>query len=159
MKQIFIILILTTIWCCIVAMTNQDKYVDPTGTYNLESKTTKKGDDVFGYSGQIQVETLTAKKIVMIFYINKGAPSYNSGSFADTLDYINNKTIYTDKSLDSSCVITFNFTEKGVTVDEKTEDYNFGCGFGHAVVANGFFKKTSSKKPILRDPKTGEDIK
>jgi hypothetical protein len=27
---------------------------------------------------------------------------------------------------------------------------NFGCGFGHGVFADGFYKKRSSKTPILR---------
>jgi hypothetical protein len=60
--------------------------------------------------------------------------------------------------LDTSCKITFDFGKKGVLVNEETEDFNSGCGFGHAVVADGFYKKTSSKMPLLRQPLTGEKL-
>jgi len=47
---------------------------------------------------------------------------------------------------DNSCIITFNFnTAGGITVEEKTKDFNAGCGFGSAVVANGFYKRIVSK--------------
>tara|TARA_R110002020_G_scaffold176067_1_gene368161 strand:- start:352 stop:777 length:426 start_codon:yes stop_codon:yes gene_type:complete len=139
-------------------LTFQDKYIDPTGTYDLESETRKDGGDIYGYFGQIQVKRLTEKQIVMTFMVNKGAPSYNSGSFVDTLAYKDNNAIYTAPGFDPSCKISFDFTENGVTVKEETDNYNFGCGFGHAVVADGFFKRTSSNEPELRHPMTDEKI-
>lgn len=155
MKQTIYIL---TTWAFLTSLTFQDKYIDPTGTYGLNSETKKDGDDIYIYFGQIQVKRLNEKQIVMTFMVSKGAPSYNSGSFVDTLDYHVNKAIYVDPELDPSCKITFDFTEKGVTVKEKTDNYNFGCGFGHAVVADGFFNKTSPDEPELRHPLTGEKI-
>ncbi len=155
MKQTIYIL---STWAFLTSLTFQDKYIDPTGTYDLESETRKNGDDIYGYFGQIQVKRLSEKQIVMTFMVNKGAPSYNSGSFVDTLDYQINKSIYVDPELDPSCKITFDFTDKGVIVKEKTDNYNFGCGFGHAVVADGFFKKTTSDEPQLRHPLTDEKI-
>ena len=139
-------------------MTFQEKYNDPTGTYALESKTRKDGDDIYGYFGQIQVKRLTEKEIFMTFIVNKGAPSYNSGSFVDTLDYQIDKAIYVNPELDPNCKITFDFTDKGVTVKEETDNYNFGCGFGNVVVADGFFKMISSDEPELRNPLTNEKI-
>jgi hypothetical protein len=136
----------------------QKTYIDPTGTYQLDSKTTKKKGEIYGYSGQIQVKKISFEKIVMTFGVNKGAPSYNSGSFVDSLNYKDNKSIYTDPESDSSCIITFEFDKNGVTVIEKAADYNSGCGFGHAVDANGFYKRISSKTPILIEPFTGEKI-
>lgn len=53
--------------------------------------------------------------------------------------------------IDSTCRIQFTFTSKGVTVIEQTADFNFGCGFGHAVVADGFFKKVSGEQPEFTD--------
>lgn len=94
----------------------------------------------------------------MTFGVSKGAPSYNSGSFVDTLDYQNNKAIYTDPELDTTCKITFEFSTKGVVVKEETADFNSGCGFGHAVVADGFYQKISSKIPVLEDFLTGKKI-
>ena len=92
----------------------------------------------------------------MTFGVNKGAPSYNSGSFIDTLIYKNNMAIYTDPVIDSSCKITFTFNKSGVLVKEEANDFNSGCGFGHAVVADGFYKIISRKVPILREPLTGD---
>ena len=127
-----------------------DTYVDPTGTYVLNKNIKKVEGDIYGYFGEIQVAKLDRNKIVMNFSICKGAPSYNSGAFLDTLLYQNNKAIFRGDTIDDpSCMITFNFSAKGIVVEEKTDDYNFGCGFGHAVVASGFFKKTSSKVPVI----------
>ncbi len=94
----------------------------------------------------------------MTFEVNKGAPSYNSGSFVDTLIYKNNKAIYTASEFDTTCKITFDFDKNGVSVKEETSDYNSGCGFGHGVVADGFYKRMSGKTPILTEPLTGEKI-
>jgi hypothetical protein len=137
----------------------KQKTIDPTGTYELVAETTKKGGEIYGYSGQIQVKLLIENRIAMNFFVCIGAPSYNSGGFTDTLDYKNNLAIYRVPDIDESCVITFIFADEKVTVDELTDNYNFGCGFGHAVVANGNYKKTSSEVPVLKDPFTGEKIK
>ncbi|MEO7988041.1 MAG: hypothetical protein ABI663_00785 [Chryseolinea sp.] len=139
----------TVVWIISTSFIMRDEYLDPTGTYILDQKTKKVGEEIYGYFGEIQVVKLKEDKILMNFSICKGAPSYNSGSFLDTLSYQNNRALFTDPSTDSSCVITFDFTVKGITVKEDTDDYNFGCGFGHAVIADGFFKKTSSKKPEI----------
>lgn len=146
------------IWLLLCSSSFPSRYIDPTGTYDLESETRKEGDDIYGQFGQIQVKRLTEERIIMTFGINKGAPSYNSGSFVDTLDYSNHQAVYVTPDMDPSCKITFDFTENGVTVKEETDNYNFGCGFGHAVVADGFFKKTSSTEPELRHPMTDEII-
>lgn len=133
---------------------------NPTGTYNYKGKKSRINGTVFGpYVGTIQVMQISSDKIVMTFFICKGAPSYNLGSFVDTLQFVNNTAIFTDQESDSTCRITFSFDRKGVKVKEETENYNAGCGFGHAVVADGYFRKTSSKQPKLVDPLTGEDIK
>ncbi len=136
----------------------QKFYINPTGTYKLVGKTIKKDGDIYGYFGQIQVKTISNDKIIMTFEINKGAPSYNSGSFVDTLTYKNNIAIYTNPNADSTCRISFSFDKKGVKVIEETADYNSGCGFGHAVVASGFYNRISKKTPILITPLTGERI-
>lgn len=89
---------------------------------------------------------LTQNSIVIDFSICKGAPSYNLGNFIDTLDYQDNKAIYKgDANTDPSCMITFNFSSNGIQVKEKTDNPIFGCGFGHDVYVNGFFKKISPK--------------
>jgi hypothetical protein len=144
-----------------VILTNfliKPKYIDPTGTYQLESNTKKKIGEVYGYTGQIQVKKISNDKIVMTFEVNKGAPSYNSGSFIDTLSYNDNKSFYTVPKSDTTCVITFDFDKRGVKVKEENADYNSGCGFGHAVDANGFYKRISNNSPVLIEPLTGEKL-
>jgi len=135
---------------------NVRKYIDPTGTYRLAIKTTKKNREAYGYSGQIQVRKINFEKILMTFEVNKGAPSYNSGSFVDTLAYIDNKVIFVDLEQDSTCKILFEFEKKGIKVKQEAADFNAGCGFGQAVIADGYYKKISNKIPILREPLTGE---
>lgn len=136
------------------------KAFDPTGTYEYKGKTTKIDGTVFGpYTGAIQVKKIADGKIAMTFFVCKGEPSYNSGDFIDTLKLMNNTVIYTDPESDSSCKITFKFDKTGVTVKEETRDFNAGCGFGHAVIADGWYRKISSKIPNLTDPLTGEEIK
>jgi hypothetical protein len=150
-KKIFLPILLTALTLTSFGQTN----IDPKGTYEYKGKTAKINGTVFGpYVGTIQVKTVSTEEIVMTFYICKGAPSFNSGSFIDTLKFVNNTAIFTDPESDSTCKITFSFDKKGVTVKEETADYNSGCGFGHAVVADGRFRKTSSKQPKLVDPLT-----
>jgi len=124
---------------------------NPTGTYVYQGKTTEKDGETYGYFGTIQVKKLTDTKIVMTFYICKGAPSYNSGSFVDTLDYKNNQAIHTDEE----CITIFSFSKTGIDVKETSERSCWGAG----VVAHGHFRKKSSKRPILTEPLTGEKIK
>ena len=157
MKYLFIITM--TFACTSFACKVREKPTGMSGTYELVSKTVKKGDDVYGYAGEIQVKELTNNRIILSFFITKGAPSYNLGSFVDTLILTDNTAIYTVKEFDPSCKITFKFSNKGVQVNEQTDDYNFGCGFGHAVVANGYFKRVSSEIPVIKDLTTGEELK
>jgi hypothetical protein len=136
----------------------QNSYIEPTGTYELNNIIEKKDGEIYGYFGQIQVKKINSEKIVMTFEVNKGAPSYNSGSFVDTLVYKANKAIFSDTEVDTTCKVIFNFDKRGITVREETANYNWGCGFGHGVVADGFYKKVSSKIPILTYPLTGEKL-
>jgi hypothetical protein len=134
--------------------------LNPTGTYEYKGPTRRIDGQTFGpYYGHIQVKKLGERKIVMTFFICKGEPSYNSGSFVDTILLVNNIAIYTDPEMDSTCRITFSFDKRGVKVKEETADFNMGCGFGHSVVAHGYFKKVSSKQPRLLEPLTGEEVK
>ena len=118
--------------------------INPTGLYKMVNKTKIKNGDTYGYFGDIKVKLITPSSIVMSFYVCKGAPSYNSGSFTDTLVFENNQAVFrTDDDL--TCSIIFRFSEGGIHVQEKSDDYNSGCGFGSAVIADGYYRKTSSK--------------
>jgi hypothetical protein len=130
----------------------KSELLNPTGTYNF-GKTKNKNGDIYGYYGKIQVLKYLENKIIMSFLFCKGAPSYNSGSFIDTLNYEDNIAVYRPQVY-SKCRIEFAFSKKGVNV--KTNEYDSECGFGMGVVANGFFKKKSSEQPEIIDLLTGE---
>ena len=123
-------------------------FLNPTGEYKLRAQKQKIDGKWYGYEGAIAVKLLSHSRLVMNFYVCKGYPSYNSGSFTDTLIYRNNRAVYTcPDDCDTSCRITFRFRPRGVQVIEQTADYNSGCGFGHAVVADGCYDKTSPAIP------------
>ncbi len=129
---------------------NNKSYINPKGSYKYQGEITIKNGDTYGYFGNINIQQLTKNKIAVSFFICKGAPSYNSGSFVDTFMYANNYFEYLGVN-DSSCLISFKVTKLGITVNENTSDFNFGCDFGHGVVANGFFEKTSNRTPEIKN--------
>ncbi|WP_423819372.1 hypothetical protein V5739_01450 [Salinimicrobium sp. TIG7-5_MAKvit] len=152
-KLVYFVLIFTLIQC----KTSEVDQFDSTGTYVLGKYNPDSAEEIREYFGEIQVKQIDADKIAMTFMINKGAPGYNSGSFIDTL-IVKNKVANYRTQFDESCKITFAFDRGGVRVNEETEDFNSGCGFGHAVVAKGYFRKISSDTPVLRNPMTGEEL-
>lgn len=134
-------------------------FINPDGVYKYQGKTYKKDGDIFGYFGTIKVLQLDTNKILINFFICKGAPSYNSGSFIDTFYYTNNQaTYYGDTSLpELACTLNFDFNLKGVNVRLFSKDTNPVCDFGMNVSPNGFFKRVKTKAPtkkeILEDSK------
>ena len=135
------------------------QYINPTGTYDLVSKEKVRHGKTYGPNGDIQVKALLKNKVVIVLGVNMGAPAYNSGTLIDTLTYKDNSCVYKGDAGDSSCRITFIFTKSGIKVTQKQADLNDGCGFGHGVFADGFYKKKSGKVPLLKHPQTGELIK
>jgi hypothetical protein len=135
--------------------------INVTGTYVIDSTLDGQKISDHSYSAVIIAKVIDSNKIIVNFSINIGPPSYNTGSFFDTLQYKNNVSIYkTDSKIDSTCSITFRFVNGGVYVKEMADNYNWGCGFGHGVVANGYFKKVSIKyTDLFLDPSTGQLIK
>ncbi len=114
------------------------KLLDPTGTYKFNERTVKRDGDVYGYYGAIRVKLVDTAKIAMSFYVCKGAPGYNSGSFVDTLEYLNERAVYIPDD-DSTCRITFVFKKSGIEVTRIQANLNLGCGFGNGVFADGYF--------------------
>jgi hypothetical protein len=159
MKKPLILLSILLLTALSFARMPQNKRIDPTGTYILDVQQIVIEREPYGYAGLIQVVSLPGNKILMTFSINKGAPSYSRGSFTDTLNYVNNRVVYKNPAADASCEITFTFTDSGITVKEKTTNLNSGCGFGKGIVADGFYKKVSSMKPALKNPRSGEILK
>lgn len=118
----------------------QTKYVNPEGYYELVSKVKYDSSEVYGRFGTINVKSISSTQLYFELDINRGAPSYNNGFAADTLEYKNNQVVFTTDS-DSSCVLTLTFSKRGITLIQKADDVNMSCGFGHAVYAEGFYKR------------------
>lgn len=133
--------------------------IDPTGSYDLLSKARIIKGDIYGRTGSMQIKVLSKNIIVVVMEVNNGAKAYNSGIFIDTMIYKNNSCMSNSMQYDPSCKIIFKFKSRGVVVTQKQDDLNSGCGFGHGVFADGFYKKVSSKTPVLTNPQTGEIIK
>lgn len=133
----------------LATLTSIAQPIEPSGTYKLNSTVKKKNGETYGYSGEILVKRISKDKVVLRLYVNRGAPSYNSGYLFDTLSYVNNQIIYTCPATDPSCKISFSFSKKGITVVEDTADFNTGCGFGHAVVVSGVYRRISAKVPNI----------
>ena len=131
-----------------VGLASTKNTLDPTGTYELVEYNNRTGKDLSAVAaGEIRVKKITSTRIEMYFEIFIH-PSQHEGSFRKDLKYRSDRAVYTD-DYDKSCRITFAFSKNTIAVDEKTADFNNGCGFGHAVVAEGTFKKTSNKPPVF----------
>lgn len=145
-------IIFVLIFGTVLSSSERTVEINPTGTYKLDVKTTKKNGETYGYFGTIRVKRINKELIALTLFISKGAPSYNLGSLLDTIPYINNSALYANATYDSTCKIQFWFTQKGVTVEQTQANLNYGCGFGHGVFADGYYKKTSSAIPEIADP-------
>ena len=123
-------------------------FINPTGTYILKGEV--KNSTIIGHYGEIRVSLLDSSTIALCFYVNKGYPGYESGSFVDTLHYEENRAIY-HPAADSSCVIYFAFNVRSVAISKALTDPHSGCGFYPGVVVPAVFDKTSSEIPVIQD--------
>jgi hypothetical protein len=127
-------------------------FINPTGSYKLNSKTETRHAETYGYFGEIKIKLLSNSKIAITLFVCKGATAYTSGTIWDTLSYKNNTSIYTTPEYDSTCKIIFTFRRSKIIVQQYQANLNDACGFGHGVLAKGVYRKVSSKIPILKDP-------
>ena len=151
MRQLLIIfsIIVTFILMNFLASGQTCKFVNPTGLYKYSGKSYKKDGETYGYFGNVKVYLVDSSTIHLNFYICKGAPSYNSGSFIETLNYKNNKAVYFGDTTmpELTCKLTFDFTKTGINVELHSVNPNWACGFGHSVDAKGYYKKIKRKVP------------
>ena len=147
MKSLFLLLVLTS-WRYILFTPEVEKFIDPTGTYIL--KGIKKNNKIFGHSGELRVKLLNPKKVAMSFYINKGYPGYESGSFMDTLAYKDNLVKFIP-SADADCSVIFCFSDYSAEIRQTYTNPQSSCGFGKGILISTFFDKYSEEKPIIQD--------
>ncbi len=130
-----------------VAYAPENYKVNPTGFYSLDSETEKRNGETYGRFGDIKVKLLSKDKVIVNFFVCRGAPSYNMGMLSDTLSLMNNHVTFQNKEVENGCTVTFYFYKRGIFVQDVRTDNDPTCYFGHAVYADGFYKRMSSKVP------------
>jgi hypothetical protein len=157
LQLLFLFIVTLTLWTH-PAKGQTSVLINPTGVYKYSGKTYTKNGDTYGYFGTIKVSQLDQNKVLVNFYVCKGAPSYNSGSFIDTLTYINNQSVYRGDTtmIEGTCKLNFKFTSKGIYAELFSDYPNTACGFGHAVDAQGYYKKRKGKIPTKEEMLEGE---
>jgi uncharacterized protein YecT (DUF1311 family) len=125
-------------------------FVEPTGYYEIGKNEADKDGEIYGMFGTVKVKKIDNSRISIHLFACKGAPSYNSGTAIDTIEIKDNIAIYTTED-DPTCRIILTFSNLGVMVEQFDEDPNFACGFGHAVDAYGFYKRTSYSTPTDKE--------
>ena len=137
---------------------NAQTRINPSGTYELNKYLLEQDDGIYESYGEIQVKALEKDSVIISFFICMGEPGYNVGSFVDTLSYFNASAIYTTP-YDSSCSLTFTYTDSSLHVKQESA-LTFGpCGFGYGVIIDNVYTKISNEIPIIRDLLTDEIIK
>jgi hypothetical protein len=48
-------------------LSSEENFINPIGTYELESETTKDDEDIYGYYGEINIKLINNKQIIMTF--------------------------------------------------------------------------------------------
>lgn len=76
--------------------------------------------------------------------LSRGAPSYNMGFLEGSLTVEGGRATY--RSRDGACAIAFDFARETVVLKQTLGD-DADCGFGHAVHADGTYRRISRKKP------------
>jgi len=146
-----LVLLLTFTAADAVAQTSRKSVPASEATGTFEMKFTGKFKD---NSNEIRIYPLGRNKLhvgmllVYPYTMQNGELMANTGELnevfeihGDTASFISN---------DSQCSITIRFVRVGkITVRQDGSDAD--CGFGHNVVANGTYRRTSAKKPSFED--------
>jgi len=111
-----------------------------------------------GRIGTIFIYHETDTTILFYIDLNRGAPSYNMGSLYGRVKITSDTGLFYSKFAyaDMGCKWIFHFTKNSLTI--KTVDEQDYCGFGHAVFADGEFKRKSNKSEDFFENMEGEKI-
>jgi hypothetical protein len=98
----------------------------------------------------------------------RGAPSYNMGSLEGHVNIMEGRGVFETQVDPWVCRIDFEFSgdqlvlkQTGKRLDGPPQDTfspadsDVACGFGHAVFADGIYRRTSWKRPVFRKPPDG----
>ncbi|HLK31042.1 MAG TPA: hypothetical protein VKT28_20860 [Puia sp.] len=122
--------------------------IDPTGTYILKGNTEK--NIIKGHNGEIRAKLLAENKLALAFYLDKGAPNFESASFRDTFFYFDNRISYHSPT-DTDCIITFIFDATTIETFFMHSNPQCTCGFEKGVIIPATFEKSSDEIPIIKD--------
>jgi hypothetical protein len=146
MKNILLILVITG-FSFNPTPDKRDKFIDPTGTYILKGET-KRGR-IVSHSGEVRIKLLDEHKVGICFFISKGYPGYETGSFVDSLEYDNNRILY--KPEGSGCTVAFWVDEMSLSTEQYFTDPRSACGFPAGVMVSASFEKKSADVPVIQD--------
>ena len=80
-------------------------------------------------------------------HVVNGEMSPNLGSLDDTFSIKGDTASYTT----GQCTLTIKFVRPG-TINVTQQGMDSDCGFGHNVMADGTYRKVSSRKPKFEEP-------
>lgn len=146
MKHLLLILIIGGY--SFIPTVSSPKFIDPTGTYILKGETRK--NRIVSHSGEIRIKLLDSQTVAMSFFICKGYPGYEKGSFVDTLAYENNRVLY-HPAQDGGCTVSFWFDGESASTEQYFTDPTSPCGFAKGVMIAASFEKKSSETPVIQD--------
>jgi uncharacterized protein YecT (DUF1311 family) len=122
--------------------------VDPAGSFQL----------VFGKSlgappqypsGKIRVERISPDRVFVNLHYAAGPPANGLGIIKDTL-VINGSTAEYRTPEDTTCLIRLRFMKNGIRVEQWSQAFSFGCGFGRNVHIDGFYERALTTMPTIR---------
>jgi uncharacterized protein YecT (DUF1311 family) len=125
--------------------------VDPAGSFQLVFG--KSGGTPPKYpSGKIRVERISPDRVFVNLHYAAGPPANGLGIIKDTLALKGNIVEYKTPE-DSTCLVRLRFMKNGIWVEQASQAFSFGCGFGRNVHIDGFYERALVAEGILR---TGE---
>lgn len=123
----------------------QDKVLDPSGSYNWETRGFELDSEfTIGPAGGIDVQLIGTDSIAVSLSVTRGWPTYRSGDLDDTTYFDGYKAIC-HTPYDSLCAITLVFSKESIKVEQSDDD----CGFGYAVFADGVYRKMHADLPAI----------
>jgi hypothetical protein len=142
MKHLLLLLIVVSLISCVAT-----KPITSSGTLTAKyAGHYSFGSDLeSGSMGNISIYPETDTTILFYVELNRGAPSYNSGTlYGRVAIRYGTGTFYTESQYsDDGCKWIFDFTANNLTI--RTIDDQYACGFGHGVFIDGIFNKQATK--------------
>lgn len=121
---------------------------DPTGTYAISFSNGSRPHSGPPY-GKIYAEPVSPGFVFVNLKYDAGPPANGLGIIRDTLPISNGTAVFTTRE-DSSCRVLLHFAKNGVTVEQQSQAFSFGCGFGRNVHVDGFYERVLPAGSTLR---------